>query len=126
MANARVDRRAVFVSFFGQNSIGSDSNNFELLLPTLTENGDSDLSHILKFICSEKPSLSAVIKNNSIQFEKESTYFPEKYVEITANTKLEHGAVIRAKVVKRCNQDEACTTTREHGELKMLNLFKLL
>ena len=90
-----------------------------MFFPTHTENGDSDLSYIFKFICSEKPPLSAVIKNNSIQFEKESKYFPETYVEITANTVLEHRAGIRAKVVQRCIQDEARTTTREHGELKM-------
>jgi hypothetical protein len=104
------------VSFFEQMP-SLDSHNFEFLIPTGTENVDSDLSFILKSICSEKPSLLPIIKTNSVKFEKESKYFTGKFVEISENVVLEHGAIINAKIVKRQSQNEDSTTTKAHGEL---------
>ena len=117
MADAHVVSRAVFVSFF-EHMASLDSHNFEFLLPTGTDNVDSDLSFILKSICSERPSLLPIIKNNSVRFEKESKLFKGKFVEINENVVLDHGTIITAKIVKLCSQHEGSTTTKTHGKLK--------
>ena len=91
-------QRAVFVPLFEPN-FDIPSYSCEVLLPTPPQNGEGDLCYFLKYIIANKSSLSSLIRERSFKFERKSTYFKSKFVEIPQNTTLDHGTVITAKVV---------------------------
>ena len=125
MADAHGAQRAVFVSLFEPN-LDIPSYSCEVLLPTPPQNGEGDLCYILKYIIANQSSLSNLIRESSFKFEKESTYFKSKIVEIPENTTLDHGTVITAKVVGKklaavnLTNEEQDSAPSSDGKLSML------